>query len=153
MRALAYQQAGTSHPLTVLCCDNIRQNGKMLQSNFNAYLGLMGYQYLARWVYKNVTFPYSMVDRITPRATPDLQIDIAKRFGEQAVGPVMVEDFIHWVLEDNFASTLPDLRKVGVTITPDVDPYEEAKIRILNGGHTCLAYLAALAGNHILTKP
>lgn len=94
MRALAYRQAGTSHPLTVLCCDNIRQNGKMLQRNFNAYLDLMGCQCLARWVYKNVTFPCSMVDRITPRATPDLQIDIAKRFGEQAVGPVMAEDFI-----------------------------------------------------------
>jgi D-arabinitol 4-dehydrogenase len=60
----------------------------------------------------------------------------------------MAEDLIQWVLEENFTSTLPDLRKVGVTITPDVDPYEEAKIRILNGGHTCLAYLAALAGNH-----
>jgi D-arabinitol 4-dehydrogenase len=94
MRALAYRQAGTSHPLTVLCCDNIRQNGKMLQCNFNAYLDLMGCQCLARWVYKNVTFPCSMVDRITPSATPDLQIDIAKRFGEQAVGPVMAEDFI-----------------------------------------------------------
>ena len=112
----------------------------------------MGHQDLARWVYKNVTFPCSMVDRITPSATPDLQIDIAKRFGEQAVGPVMVKDFIQWVLEDNFTSTLPDLLKVASPLTP-TSIRRRSESRILNGGHTCLAYLAALAGNHILTKP
>lgn len=107
----------------------------------------MGHQDLARWVYKNVTFLCSMVDRITPPAIPDLQIDIAKRFSKQAFGPVVAEDFIQWFLEDNFTSTLPDLLKVASPLTP-TSIRRRSESRILNGGHTCLAYLAALAGKH-----
>jgi D-arabinitol 4-dehydrogenase len=147
MWALAYRQAGTGHPLTVLSCDKFRQNGKLLQRDFNAYLDLMGYQGLARWVDKNVTFLFSMVDRITPPAIPNLQIDIAKRFGEQAFGPVVAENFIQWFLEDNFTSTLPDLLKVASPSTP-TSIRRRSESHILNGGHTCLAYLASLAGKH-----
>ena len=69
-------------------------------------------------------------------------------FGPGPFSPVMAEDFMQWVVDDHFAAARPDLTKVGVTFTKNVDPYEEAKIRILNGGHTCLAYLGALAGHH-----
>ena len=41
---------------------------------------------------------------------------------------------------------MPDLAQADVTVTADVDPYEETKIRVLNGGHTALCYLAALEG-------
>jgi mannitol-1-phosphate/altronate dehydrogenase len=58
----------------------------------------------------------------------------------------MAEDFIQWVLQDSSAAAMPDLAQSGVTVTSDVDPYEETKIRVLNGGHTALAYLAALEG-------
>ncbi len=144
--ALAHRMATIDKPITVLCCDNIRSNGKMLRNNLGAYLTHTGQMDLAKWVASNVTFPCSMVDRITPRSTPEMQQEIEKVLGPQSVQPITAEAFMQWVLEDNFAGKMPDLAQAGVTITKDVDPYEEAKIRILNGGHTCLSYLAALEG-------
>jgi D-arabinitol 4-dehydrogenase len=131
-----------------LCCDNIRQNGKMLQRNLFAYLDIQGDSELADWVRSSVTFPCSMVDRITPRSTNALRLDVESHFGPSPFAPVMAEDFLQWVVEDDFIGVRPDLSKVGVTFTKNVDPYEEAKIRILNGGHTCLTYLGALAGHN-----
>jgi len=118
-----------------------------LQNALLAYLKAKSLLGLVDWVQKNVTFPCSMVDRITPRSTPTLQKQISLLFPEFSTAPVHAETFLQWVLEDNFASRMPDLSKVGVQIVSNVEPYEEAKIRILNGGHTGLAYLGALAGH------
>jgi D-arabinitol 4-dehydrogenase len=147
-RALARRKAAGLGGISILCCDNIRRNGKMLQSNLFAYLDLIGAGDLGEWVRNCVTFPCSMVDRITPRSTEALQSEVDALFGPGPFSPVMAEDFTQWVVDDHFAAARPDLTKVGVTFTKNVDPYEEAKIRILNGGHTCLAYLGALAGHH-----
>jgi mannitol-1-phosphate/altronate dehydrogenase len=144
--ALAARMASINAPVTVSCCDNIRQNGKMLKRNFNAYLTALGQHDLRTWVADNVTFPCSMVDRITPRATSELAQELSALTGKTTVQPIMAEAFVQWVLEDNFAASMPELTAAGVTVTKDVDPYEETKIRVLNGGHTCLAYLAALHG-------
>jgi len=147
-RALARRQAAGLGGISILCCDNIRRNGKMLQRNLFAYLNLIGAEDLVEWVRAWVTFPCSMVDRITPRTTEKLQSEVDALFGPSPVVPIMAEDFTQWVVDDQFAAERPDLTQVGVTFTQNVDPYEEAKIRILNGGHTCLAYLGALAGHH-----
>lgn len=136
----------TGAPLTIACCDNIRQNGKMLSSNLLAYLKVCGDDILAAWVKENVAFPCSMVDRITPRSPRDLNAELTKLVGAEVTSPVMAEDFIQWVLQDSCAADMPDLAQAGVTVTPDVDPYEETKIRVLNGGHTALSYMAALKG-------
>jgi len=144
--ALTLRMNSINAPITVLCCDNIRRNGKMLKNNLAAYFEHTQQHELAAWVEKNVTFPCSMVDRITPRSTPEMQQSVDALLGPQPVQSVMAEAFVQWVLEDNFAGPMPALDKAGVTVTKDVDPYEEAKIRILNGGHTCLTYLAALEG-------
>ncbi len=133
-------------PITLCCCDNIRSNGKMLERNFASYLGALGLDELQSWVANNVAFPCSMVDRITPRASDELAKELSHVVGEAVAHPVMAEAFAQWVLEDNFAADMPDLARVGVTITDNVDPFEETKIRVLNGGHTCLSYLAALHG-------
>jgi len=147
-RALARRKAAGLGGISILCCDNIRRNGKMLQRNLFAYLNLIGAEDLVEWVRAWVTFPCSMVDRITPRTTEKLQSEVDALFGPSPFVPIMAEDFTQWVVDDEFAAARPDLKKVGVTFTKNVDPYEEAKIRILNGGHTCLAYLGALAGHH-----
>ena len=147
-RALARRKAAGLGGISILCCDNIRRNGKMLQRNLFAYLNLIGAEDLVEWVRAWVTFPCSMVDRITPRTTEKLQSEVDALFGPSPFVPIMAEDFTQWVVDDQFAAARPDLKKVGVTFTKNVDPYEEAKIRILNGGHTCLAYLGALAGHH-----
>ena len=118
----------------------------MLRRNLGAYLVACGDQTLATWVEKNVEFPCSMVDRITPRSSAALCPELSELVGAPVTSPVMAEDFIQWVLQDNAKSKMPDLGKVGVTVTSDVDLYEETKIRVLNGGHTALSYLAALEG-------
>jgi D-arabinitol 4-dehydrogenase len=87
-----------------------------------------------------------MVDRITPRTTDELRRDVETLFPGFGHTAVQTEEYSRWVIEDKFASDFPDLTKVGVVITKDIEPYEETKIRILNGGHTALAYLGALSG-------
>ncbi len=144
--ALTARQASIGAPLTIACCDNIRQNGKMLRRNLLDYLNACGDAALATWVAENVAFPCSMVDRITPRSPKSLSEEFTALIGAPVTSPIMAEDFIQWVLEDTNKSAMPDLAKAGVTVTDDVDPYEETKIRVLNGGHTALAYFAALEG-------
>lgn len=133
-------------PITVMCCDNLRQNGKLLKANFLKYLRFMEDLELVEWLDKNASFPSSMVDRITPKPTVELEQETMALFNRSSDSPVLGEDFIQWVIEDDFKNDFPKLDKVGVTITHDIDAYEETKIRVLNGGHTCLVYLGALMG-------
>lgn len=144
--ALRVRKETINAPITICCCDNIRSNGKMLQRNFAAYLLARGMDDLHAWVADHAAFPCSMVDRITPRTPDTLADELSQIAGEPVRQPIMAEAFTQWVIEDNFAADMPDLAAVGVTVTKNVDPFEETKIRVLNGGHTCLAYLAALQG-------
>lgn len=144
--ALERRKAAGGAPITILCCDNIRSNGDMLHGTLLRYLDLSGKTDLREWVQANATFPNSMVDRITPRSTPSLEDDMVVAFGAAGKNPVHCETFIQWVLQDAFAGPFPDLALAGVEVVDDVEPYEETKIRVLNGGHTCLTYLAALKG-------
>lgn len=137
------QDAG---PISVLCCDNLRGNGVLLQRNFKTYLELCDDQALIDWLDRNASFPSSMVDRITPKPTSQLSNEVAQLFGRKNDPSVLSEDFIQWVLEDKFAGPKPPLDQAGVQIVSSVEPYEETKIRVLNGGHTCLTYLGALRG-------
>ena len=144
-----YLACGLRHrktPITIACCDNIRQNGLVLETQFLAYLYQTNQHELADWVRENVKFPSSMVDRITPRTTDELRREVETLFPGFGHTAVQTEEYSQWVIEDKFASDFPDLTKVGVVITKNIEPYEETKIRILNGGHTSLAYLGALSG-------
>ena len=145
--ALKRRAETISQPLNVLCCDNIRSNGHMLETNFLAYLSCIGASDLRAWVQEYVSFPCSMVDRITPRTTDALKDEIAELFPNEILNPIHGESFTQWVLEDKFKAPIAALGASGIEIVADVDPYEEAKIRILNGGHTGLCYLGALAGH------
>jgi len=144
--ALKQRAEHTDLPLTISCCDNIRENGHMLEQNFHHYLALTKQNELLGWVKDNVSFPCSMVDRITPRLTDTVRNEIEDLFPGLGDSAVHAETFKQWVIEDKFASTIPDLTEAGVELVDNVFPYEEAKIRILNGGHTGLTYLGALAG-------
>jgi len=145
--ALDQRVAASGQPLSILCCDNIRGNGEMLKRNFRSYLESVGRLDLRDWVDIHARFPNSMVDRITPRATAVLEREVAGLFPDMASSAIHAEAFSQWALDDDFAGAFPDLSKVGVDVVRDVTPYEEAKIRILNGGHIGLAYLGALAGH------
>ena len=144
--ALRKRRAAGGRPLTVLCCDNLRGNGAMLERNLGHFLAASGERELAAWVSERVSFPCSMVDRITPRPDARHALEVAERFGISHDATIHCERFMQWVIDDRFLGPRPDLDAAGVELVDDVHPYEEAKIRILNGAHLALAYLAALRG-------
>ncbi|MEM7598311.1 MAG: mannitol dehydrogenase family protein [Pseudomonadota bacterium] len=146
-RGLSKRQKAGGAPISILCCDNIRSNGRVLERAFEAYLAASRQEELLDWVRGHVSFPCSMVDRITPRSSPELLSEVNQLFPTEAISPIQAEAYLQWVLEEAFAGPMPDLAQAGVQIVADVEPFEEAKIRILNGGHTCLAYLGAVSGH------
>ena len=120
--------------LTVLCCDNLQANGDMTRRVVLQLAGAFSAE-TKDWIEKNVTFPNSMVDRITPMKDPAYVEYMRKEFGVLEQGPVMSEDFIQWIVEDKFAEGRPPLEREGVRFVEDVMPYELTKLRILNGAH------------------
>jgi mannitol 2-dehydrogenase len=134
-------------PFTVMSCDNIPHNG-VVARNAVAGLAKLSDPEFSQWILDQVAFPNGMVDRITP-ATGDREREILTRdFGIEDNWPVFCEDFIQWVLEDNFPAGRPALEHIGVQFVADVTPYEHMKIRILNGGHAVIAYPAGLLDIH-----
>lgn len=133
-------------PVTLLSCDNLRHNGDRFRHGFLQFLDLCKDKELSEWVKKNTTSPNDMVDRIVPRPAADLAPRVKKETGTDDKAPVMGEAFIQWVIEDNFIDGRPALEKVGAEMVKDVQPYEEAKIRILNASHSCIAWAGTLIG-------
>jgi D-arabinitol 4-dehydrogenase len=141
----ARMQAGAGG-VTLLNCDNLRHNGDRSQSGLKQFIEALGDTELARWVQANTSSPNAMVDRITPRPTPDVAERVRAATGWVDRAPVMGESFIQWVIEDHFINGRPDWARVGVELVDSVAPYEEAKIRLLNATHSCIAWAGTLAG-------
>lgn len=143
IQALKKRRDQGMKPFTVMSCDNVPQNGQVAK---NVTLGLarMMDEELADWIEDNVSFPNSMVDRITPKPTDELLDSLDLEYEDGS--PVFCEPFRQWVVEDNFCNDRPPLDKVGVRFVDDVTPWEMAKLRILNGGHATMCYPAALLG-------
>ena len=136
-------------PFTVMSCDNIPGNGHVTEHAVAGLARLFDAE-LADWIAANVSFPNSMVDRITP-ATGTREISHCEEtFGIADAWPVYCEEFRQWVLEDKFTAGRPALEEVGVTFVDDVAPFELMKIRILNGGHAAIAYPGALLDIHFV---
>jgi mannitol 2-dehydrogenase len=136
-------------PFTVVSCDNIQHNGDVARRSFAAFAGLRDPE-LGPWVEREVPFPNSMVDRITPATTDDDRAEVARRFGIDDGWPVVCEPFTQWVLEDRFSLGRPPLEDAGVQVVADVDPYERMKLRLLNSSHQALAYLGTLTGYRLV---
>ncbi|MCS2158951.1 mannitol dehydrogenase family protein [Scandinavium sp. H11S7] len=145
-RILEQRMANGAGPLTLLNCDNVRHNGERFHDGLVEFLELSGKQPVIAWLAANATCPNTMVDRITPRPAADLLARIKAQTGIDDKAPVMGETFIQWVVEDNFRDVRPDLEAVGVEMVESVIPYEEAKIRILNASHSCIAWAGTLMG-------
>ena len=137
-------------PVTLLSCDNLRHNGERFHQAFLAFLQLCGDEKLLAWVAEQTKSPDTMVDRITPRPTADIAPRVLAATGFADSAPVMGEAFIQWVVEDDFAAGRPALEKVGVTLVDSVLPWEEAKIRILNASHSCIAWAGTLVGQDFI---
>jgi len=137
-------------PFTILSCDNIQENGCKAKSVLLQFAEGVD-PTLRSWIEKSVPFPNSMVDRITPRATPEDQKEIERRFGVIDSVPVVSEDFTQWVIEDEFVNgRLPVENEENITFTSDVLPFELMKLRLLNSSHQVLAYPAILVGHRFV---
>ncbi len=145
LKALSLRRAAGTAPFTIMSCDNIPHNGRVTRATMTGLAGLVD-SGLATWVGGQVSFPNSMVDRITPVTSDAERLFALYEYGIVDGWPVFAEDFKQWVLEDNFPLGRPALERVGVTFVKDVTPYEEMKLRILNASHAIIAYPAALLG-------
>ena len=146
---LARRRAAGVKPFTVLSGDNIPHNGVVARSAVAGVARLTD-PALADWIAANVTFPNAMVDRITPATTDSQRRQLAEEYGIEDQWPVFCEEYIQWVLEDNFCNGRPALEEAGATFVKDVTPFEFMKIRILNGGHATIAYLGSLLDVHFV---
>ncbi|WP_448059519.1 mannitol dehydrogenase family protein [Cellulomonas hominis] len=145
---LARRAREESGPLTVLCCDNLADNGASLRALVHSWLDhTPGSDRLRAWLDASVRFPGTMVDRIVPATEPQHHDRAAALLGLRDEGLVVAEPFLQWVIEDDFAGPRPAWESAGATLTADVAPYERAKLRVLNGSHSALAYLGALRGH------
>ncbi|MDQ7734113.1 mannitol dehydrogenase family protein [Halomonas sp. SpR1] len=144
VEALARRREAGIAPFTVLSCDNMPDNGKRTRQAV-MQLAKQRDAELASWIANKVAFPCSMVDRIVPAMT-DGDFERLAALGVNDPNAVVCEAFSQWVVEDNFPMGRPDWEAEGVEMVADVAPFETMKLRMLNGSHSLLAYLGALAG-------
>lgn len=131
--------------ITILSCDNLQHNGNTSKQAFTEFIEAWDKD-LAEWVKKNVTFPNSMVDRITPSTTAEDITRLNSSSGIADLAPVYCEDFIQWVIEDDFIAGRPEWERVGVEFTDNVTAFENMKLSLLNASHTLLSYPSFLMG-------
>jgi mannitol 2-dehydrogenase len=139
------RRAAGGGPLTILSCDNLPGNGTVARDAVMAVCEGRG-DGLASWVEGACTFPNSVVDRITPQTTDGDRAWLRETWGIVDTWPVVAEPFRQWVLEDRFAAGRPRFEDAGALFTDDVRSWELYKLRVLNATHSCMAYLASLAG-------
>ena len=142
---LRKRKAAGNGPVTILSCDNLQHNGNTARKAFSAFVKAQDPE-LAAWMEQNVTFPNSMVDRITPATRPEDIVRLNGKNGTDDEAPVYCEDFIQWVIEDNFIAGRPAWERVGAEFTSDVTAYENMKLSLLNASHTLLSYPSFLSG-------
>jgi fructuronate reductase len=145
VEALARRKAAGAEPFTVLSCDNLPANGSTLKRLLVQFAGLRD-PALGRHV-AGIACPSSMIDRIVPATTDADRARIAVSLGVEDAWPVMTEPFIQWVIEDEFPTGRPAWEQFGVAMVRDVRPFEDMKLRLLNGAHSSIAYLGLLCGH------
>ena len=145
LAALGRRRALGRKPFTLLSCDNLPDNGATLR-RLTLDLAEAADPKLAAWIAAEATFPATMIDRIVPATTEADRDRVARRLGLRDDGVVICEPFRQWVIEDRFADGRPGWERAGAEMVGDVAPYEEMKLRLLNGSHSLLAYLGYLAG-------
>jgi mannitol 2-dehydrogenase len=143
--ALALRRHRAAGPITILSCDNLPRNGDAARSATLSAAARLDAT-LPAWVEQHCTFPNSMVDRITPTTSPEDRDWLRESAGIVDSWPVVSEPFRQWVMEDKFAAERPAWEDAGALFTDRIDDWEQYKLRMLNAGHSSIAYLSALAG-------
>ncbi|MGH8868311.1 MAG: mannitol dehydrogenase family protein [Actinomycetes bacterium] len=155
VRGLQRRYVTSGAALTVVSCDNLTGNGRVLRrvvEDFVEALSGQGPSGFADWLGASVRFPASMVDRIVPATTPLDRAEARVLLGADDAGLVVAEPYRQWVLEDDFAAPRPAWERAGALLTDDVTPWETAKLRVLNAAHSMLAYLGALRGYETIAE-
>ncbi|MFT6807862.1 MAG: mannitol 2-dehydrogenase [Saprospiraceae bacterium] len=134
---------------TIMSCDNIQHNGDLAREMLLTFARKQDSE-LAKWIEEEVSFPNTMVDRITPVTTQDDINYLSDTYQITDEWPVTCEPFIQWIIEDNFSNGRPGFEKVGVQFVQDVTPYEKMKLRLLNAGHSVLGILGAIHGHQTI---
>jgi fructuronate reductase len=146
-RGLQQRMRSDAGPVSVVCCDNLIDNGTVLKGlirDFCDALPAAESDELLAWLDDSVRFPSSMVDRMVPATTERDRRELRALLGVEDRGLVVTEPFRQWVVTDEFATDRPPWELAGAILTDDVAPWEQAKVRLLNGTHSLLAYLGAL---------
>jgi fructuronate reductase len=143
---LAARRAADGGPLALVPCDNIPGNGA-LAGRVVGDLARLTDLALADWITETISVVTTMVDRITPRATPDDVRTVRDATGVEDRCPVVTEPFTEWVLSGGFPAGRPHWQDAGATFTDDVTPFEHRKLWLLNGAHSLLAYAGSQRGH------
>ncbi|HEV2443880.1 MAG TPA: mannitol dehydrogenase family protein [Steroidobacteraceae bacterium] len=145
VRGLELRRERGLPPYLVVCCDNLSSNGPTVRRAVLAFAARRDAR-LAAWIEETARFPRTMVDSITPATDQALRERVAQATGLEDAWPVQRERFVQWVVEEVDFPGQPDWASVDVTVSRDVTAYERAKLRLLNGAHSTLAYAGLLAG-------
>jgi fructuronate reductase len=145
-QALKLRRAAGVAPFVVICCDNLANNGATLRRAVLDFAAPFDPD-LARWIADEVSFPRTMIDSITPATDDALRARVAESTGVDDAWPIQREAFKQWVIEDVPAIQIADWSSVGVTLAKDVSVFDRAKLRLLNGAHSTLAYTGLLRGH------
>ncbi|MEE4590420.1 mannitol dehydrogenase family protein [Streptomyces sp. DSM 41524] len=131
-------------PVSLVSCDNMADNGAVLRRLVREFIAATAWDdrdRLLDWITGSVAFPATVVDRIVPATTDTDRRTAARALTVDDAGAVTGEPFTQWVLQDIFAADRPHWEAAGVRLVPDVSPYQLAKLRLLNGSHSLIAYL------------
>jgi len=145
--ALRRRKASGDQAFTTISCDNLSDNGLKLGRAVAAFAVARGDATLAGWIADQAPFPSSMIDSITPATDDVLRAQVEAALGLVDAWPVQRERFVQWVVEDRLGADGALFERAGVTVARQVAPFERAKLRLLNGAHSTLAY-AGLALGH-----
>jgi mannitol 2-dehydrogenase len=145
-QALAIRRDTGAGGVTLLSCDNLIENGKRLHEAILECAVRFDPE-LIGWIEAYVSFPCSMVDRITPAANDEKLAALCAREGVEDRAPVLCEPWRQWIIEDDFVAGRPAFENVGAVFSADVKAYEDVKVSLLNGGHSAIAHLGLLLGH------
>jgi len=147
---LQQRRKDNSGLLTIVSCDNLPDNGSRLRNAVLAFADEVEAS-LRAWIEEQTSFPTTMVDRIVPATTAEDIEAAAQTIGVRDEAMVKAEPFLQWVIEDNFCTERPFWEAGGALLVDQVRPYEIAKLQLLNGPHSALAYLGYLAGHELIS--
>lgn len=146
LQGLDRRRLSGAGPLTVIACDNLAGNGGVLRSAILTGAPLE----LRTWMEESCSFPSTVVDRITPATTAEDRGVVAELMGWDDQAVAVTEPASEWVIEDRFSGPRPPWERAGARIVQDVAPFEQRKLRLLNAGHSLLAYRGLAAGHRFV---